>query len=231
MKYKYLLWDIDGTVMNFQAAERAAIRALFAKYGFGPCTDDMLEAYSRINIRYWQALERNEMTKPEILVARFRDFFTACGLPADRAEAFNEDYQPALGDTVVFNDNAPALLMALHERGYILCAVTNGTQVAQHKKLAVSGLDRIFNYIFISEEIGTEKPNIAFFDSVLDTVGDPDRSRYLIIGDSLTSDILGGNNAGIDTCWYAPADAVPDRDVRIVYRIHDLKEIMKVLGA
>lgn len=228
-QYIYLLFDVDGTVLDFLAAEKAAVKALFIRYGFGECTDENVARYSRINIKYWEALERNEMTKPQILVGRFREFFREMNLPVEKAEAFNDDYQIALGDTVVFRDRAFELLNALKGK-YTLCAVTNGTKTAQRKKLSASGLDKVFDRVFISEDIGAEKPNKEFFDYVFEQLGHPDRSQVLIIGDSLTSDIRGGVNAGIDTCWYAPDYAGPDPETRIDYRIRNLWELNDILG-
>lgn len=228
--YKYLLWDIDGTVLDFLAAEKAAIKALFVKFGFGECSDENVRVYSEINVRYWQMLERNEMTKPEILVGRFKEFFEVMGLDASKAEAFNAEYQIALGDTIVFCDDAFTILNNQKEK-YKLVAITNGTALAQAKKLKGSGLDKVFHHIFISEEVGYEKPNKEYFDIVLQEAGIKDKSEALIIGDSLTSDIKGGENMGIDTCWYNPSkkkskegDSVP------TYIIEDLHELDDILN-
>ena len=100
--YKYLLWDIDGTILDFLASEAYAIRTLFKKYNLGECNDEMLGRYSQINTKYWQKLERGELTKPEILVGRFREFFETSGIDASIAESFNRDYQVTLGDYIEF---------------------------------------------------------------------------------------------------------------------------------
>ena len=227
-KYTYLLWDIDGTILDFLAAEKEAIKHLFIKYGFGPCSDEMVARYSKINVRYWEALERNEMTKPEILVGRFREFFETEGLDVSKAEAFNRDYQLALGDTIVFCDDCFDLIASLKGK-YKLGAVTNGTIEAQSKKLKASGLDQIFDAIFISDEIGVEKPNSGFFDCVIEKMQIKDVSQALIIGDSLTSDIKGGNVAGFDTCWYNPHGKKNTAGVTINYEIAELHEILSIL--
>ena len=220
--YGYILWDIDGTVLNFLEAEKAAIRKCFEIHGLGTCTDEMLSEYSQINMRYWEMLERGEMSKHDILVGRFREFFKAHGLPADAAEPFNDDYQIRLGDTVVFNDNAPDILRRLKGCA-VQCAVTNGTKIAQERKLERSGLNKIFDYVFISEDLGFEKPDKRYFDAVFEALGAPDPKEMIIIGDSLTSDIKGGINAGIDTCWYNPDRKKADSGA--VYEISDLSEL------
>lgn len=228
MRYKYLLWDVDGTLLDFEAAEKAAIQNLFPKYGFGECTDEMVHTYSRINTKYWQALERGEMTKSQILIGRFIEFFEHENLDTSKAEQFNSDYQLALGDTIVFCDDAFTILQGL-KKDHVLAAVTNGTTAAQKKKLSRSKLDTLFDHIFISELIGIQKPRKEFFDEVFLLAGITDPSECLIIGDSLTSDILGGINAGIDTCWYNPSGKPADPSIVPTYIIHDLHEITELL--
>ena len=198
-----ILWDVDGTLLDFAAAEAAAIRRLFAEHGLGDCTEEMLRRYSAINKRWWERLERGEVTRMQVLEGRFREFFTAEGLDASLAPAFNERYQVCLGDTIVYRDDSLAIVRAL--RGRVRqYAVSNGTVVAQEKKLRLSGLGALMDGVFLSEELGVEKPDPAFFDRVFSAIGPVDRQTVLIVGDSRTSDIRGGRNAGIRTCWYAP---------------------------
>lgn len=226
--YKYLLWDIDGTVLDFLAAEAKAIRFLFNKYSLGECSDEMLGQYSRINVKYWQKLERNELTKPEILIGRFREFFEAIGADPSIAESFNKDYQSALGDYIEFICGAKEALLSQKGK-YTLAAVTNGTKIAQEKKLKASGLDQIFDAVFISENVGYEKPNVEFFDHVFASLGITDKSEALIIGDSLTSDILGGFNSGIDTCWFNPHGKARSIDIPITYEIDGLGKLKDII--
>ncbi len=227
--YKYLLWDIDGTILDFLASEAYAIRALFQKYKLGACSDEMLQRYSQINVKYWEALERNEMTKPEILVGRFREFFEQIDIDPELAEAFNRDYQLTLGDHLVFVDHADEILQS--EKGkYVLIAVTNGTKIAQTKKLRQTGLDQIFDAVFISEDVGVEKPNAAYFEYVFQKMGISDKKQVLLIGDSLTSDMKGGQIAGIDTCWYNPKHSVNSRNIPVTYEIDHLSKIANIIG-
>lgn len=224
-----VLWDIDGTLLNFHIAEKTAIRALFQKFGLGICTEDMLQDYSRINAVYWKRLERGEMTKPQILTGRFETFFGKYGLDTGCVADFNAAYQLALGDTICFNPGGLEAVQAL--KGSVLqCAVTNGTRIAQRKKLMISGLDSLFDAVFISDEIGIEKPNIGFFDAIWEKIGLFDPEEVLIVGDSLTSDIKGGNNAGIKTCWFNPERSPAPADLRVDYDITELSEVPKICG-
>ena len=226
--YKYILWDIDGTVLDFLASEAYAIRTLFKKYKIGECSDEMIKMYSDINIRYWQKLERNELTKQEILVGRFREFFKKIGVDVSICENFNNDYQLTLGDHIEFVDNAKNILLSQKGK-YVLAAVTNGTKVAQEKKLKLSGLDDIFDAIFISENIGVEKPNNEYFDYVFEQLGVIDKKDVLLIGDSLTSDMKGGFGAGIDTCWYNPDHNPNNLNIPITYEIDNLIKVSEIV--
>ncbi len=226
--YKYLLWDIDGTVLNFLASEAYAIRHLFEKYNLGECDDEKLRLYSDINVKYWQKLERGELTKKEILVGRFRDFFEITGVDVSLAEEFNKDYQETLGEYIEFVDNAEVILLSQKGK-YTLVAVTNGTKVAQEKKLRLSGLTHVFDAIFISENVGAEKPEKKFFDFVFKELGITDKREVLIIGDSLTSDMLGGYLAGIDTCWFNPSHKRNTLDFSVTYEIDALSKIEEIV--
>ncbi len=227
-RFDILLWDVDGTLLDFIAAEKAAVQTLFREFGLGECTDEMVERYSRINKEYWERLERGELSKPEILVRRFADFFASEGLDASKAPEFNEQYQVRLGDTVVFCDDSYELLSSL--RGRVKqYAVSNGTVVAQTRKLRRSGFDRLLDGVFLSEELGYEKPATEFFDQVFAAIGEPDRERVLIVGDSLTSDITGGNRAGIRTCWYNPKGEPNLTAAHADYEIRDLHGILDII--
>lgn len=227
-RFDILLWDVDGTLLDFIAAEKAAVQTLFREFGLGECTDEMVERYSRINKEYWERLERGELSKPEILVRRFADFFASEGLDASKAPEFNEQYQVRLADTVVFCDDSYELLSSL--RGRVKqYAVSNGTVVAQTRKLRRSGFDRLLDGVFLSEELGYEKPATEFFDRVFAAIGEPDRERVLIVGDSLTSDITGGNRAGIRTCWYNPKGEPNLTAAHADYEIRDLHGILDII--
>ncbi len=227
---KTLLWDVDGTLLDFSKAEAYGIRKCFEIFDLGECTDEMLARYSLINKKYWEMLERNELTKPEVLRGRFEEFFKNEGICFDKIDEFNLEYQYRLGDKVFFCDNGLETVKAL--KGKVKqYAVTNGTFVAQSRKLTASGLDKIFDDVFISDKIGFEKPSVEFFNAVQERIGEFNHDEVMIIGDSLTSDMRGGNNANILCCWYNPQANENKFDIKIDYEIKDISEVLNILQA
>ena len=227
-----VLWDIDGTLLDFGQAENYAMKKCFEILNMGVCTDEMVKRYSVINAKYWERLERNEITKQEVLVGRFQEFFETEGLPIVKAVPFNAEYQIRLGDKVFFNDNGLLLVKELKERKILQYAVTNGTLAAQRRKLAASGLEQLLDAAFISDEIGIEKPNSGFFEQVfasLSIAGNFDKDEIMLVGDSLTSDMQGGNNAGIVCCWYNPEGNKSTKELHIDYEIKNLNELKEII--
>lgn len=225
---KTLLWDIDGTLLNFEKSENYAIKKCFEIFEIGECTDEMICLYSLINRKYWEMLERGEITKPEVLHDRFVEFFSSEGIVFERIDDFNAEYQVRLGDKAFFCENALETVTVLKGkvRQY---AVTNGTIVAQSRKLSLSGLDKIFDDVFISDKIGFEKPSLEFFDAVQEKIGKFMTGEVMIIGDSLTSDIRGGINAGILCCWYNPMNHENKTSLKIDYEIKNIAEILNLI--
>ena len=225
---KVILWDVDGTLLDFKKAEYVAIKKCFEIFNLGECSDEMISRYSDINRRYWEKLERKEITKQEVLVNRFVDFFESEDIATNCAEEFNKEYQLQLGETICFCDNCYEMLKDL--KGQVKqYAVTNGTKIAQDRKLQKSGLIDIFDGVFISEEIGCEKPGIEFFEHVWNEIGTYEKEEIIIVGDSLTSDMQGGNNAGITCCWYNPKHLENNSNLKIDYEIDDLQKILGIL--
>lgn len=226
---KTVLWDVDGTLLDFEAAQTAAMRTLFSEFGLGPCTDEMLARYDAINHGFWQRLERGEITKRQVLIGRFEQFFKEYGIDPAVSVPYNDRYQLCLGDTIVHRDDCLSLIDLLkgRVRQYI---VSNGTVAAQTKKLDRSGIGKRMDGVFLSEALGAEKPSPAFFEKVFDAIGPVDRSEVMIVGDSLTSDMQGGMNAGIVTCWYNPKGKPVPEGYRIDYVIQSLNELLSILG-
>ena len=156
-----ILWDVDGTLLDFHAAEYAAVKSLFSEFGYGKCSDDMIARYSEINDSFWKRLERGEITKAQVLVGRFEQFFSEYGISTERVYEFNEKYQPRLGDTIVYCDDSYNIVKSLKGkvRQY---AVSNGTVAAQTKKMKLSGFGALLDGVFLSENMGSEKPNVGF---------------------------------------------------------------------
>ena len=226
---RVILWDVDGTLLDFLAAERQAMTDCFLHFGLGECAPEQIARYSAINRSYWERLERGEVTKTQVLVGRFREFFAGEGIDPALAEAFNEQYQLRLGDTVCFMDNSYELIRSL--RGRVgQYAVTNGTRVAQERKLKKSGLGELFDGVFISELVGAEKPSPLFFDRVFAAIGPVARQEVLIVGDSLTSDMTGGLLAGIRCCWYNPKGLPVPEGMALHYTIGNLNQVKDILA-
>ncbi len=225
---RVILWDVDNTLLNFLAAERVALTTCFERFGYGVCSDAQVARYSAINKSYWLRLERGEITKAELLPGRFVEFFQAEGLAVPDCNAFNEQYQIQLGETVVFIDNGYDLVKKLHGK-VKQYAITNGTLTAQSRKLKKSGLDQLFDGIYISEQVGAEKPSPAFFDAVLQELGTYAKDEILVVGDSLTSDMQGGVWAGLRCCWYNPKGAQIPEHLPIEYSIQNLNEVWDIV--
>ena len=226
---KVILWDIDGTLLDFKAAEYRAMKNCFAVFGLGECTDEMIARYAKINDEYWELLERGGITRRELFSARFRDFFMAEGIAFSEYEEFNKEYQSQLSEIVIFRDNGYELIKELNG-SFKQYAVTNGSYNVQSRKLDKSGLKELFDDCFISDQIGMEKPRVEFFDYVKEHIKKVSDEEILIVGDSLTSDMKGGNQAGIVCCWYNPQKKENSKEVLIDYEISDLWEVKRILG-
>ena len=225
---KVILWDLDGTLTDFTTIESMSIKACFEKFNLGNCTDEMVDVYSNINKKYWEALEKGTVTRNELLFKRFEDFFSVYGLDAGKIPDFKSAYEKLLGETVIFMPHAYETVKALNGK-VIQCLVTNGNKHVQEVKVQKSGLGEFFEHVFISEEIGFEKPAKEFFDKVFEVIGPVNKKEVLIIGDSLTSDISGGNNAGILTCRYNPFHLKNDKGVHVDIEIDDLNQVMTLV--
>ena len=226
---KTVLWDLDNTLLDSRPPERLAIRKCFRDLSLGECTDEMLDAYPAINYKWWEMCERGEKTKDEILVGRFQEFLSTFGRPADKAPQFLADYMDSLGDNIFPIPGAIETLKFLKGKvkQYVL---TNGVWASQRKKVLNSGIIEIVDEVFVSEDIGFEKPAKEIFDYVLDGTGSRNRSEALMVGDSLTTDIRGANNAGIQSCWFNPGHKPRPLDMKIDYEISEISSVVDIIG-
>lgn len=220
---KCVLWDIDGTLLNFKKAQYVALYKCF-EYFNEHLDDDMVDKYDHINHNYWLMLEENKISKNELLVKRFIDFFNIYNIDINPVE-FNEMYQQELGKTYVFNDNGKEVVLKLKDMGIKQFAITNGTKVAQLGKLTGSGLIDLLDEIFISEDVGYEKPSVNFFKPVEEKLNEYGISKEecLIIGDSDSSDMALARNVGIKGIHYTNSESNND------YVISDLSVVLTML--
>lgn len=225
-QYEVLLFDADGTLLDFDRAESLGIESLLAHFGV-PVTKENKEKYHRLNQSYWKRLERGELTRDQVLSLRFEEFFGEFGISVDGMEV-DSLYRETLNESAFLIDGAIELLEAAR-RKFSLYIVTNGVAKTQYKRLADSGIKPYFDGIFISEEAGFQKPSLGFFEYCFERMGRRDVENMLIIGDSLTSDIKGGNAAGIDTCWYRPSGQEATPDVHVDYEASSLDEVRRLL--
>lgn len=224
-----LFFDVDDTLLDFGACERNALQNALQKNGY-PFHESMYQWYHTFNLSLWKQFERGEIDRDAVLHSRFTALFEKYGIRNGDAVRFEEDYIDALSEQYVLAPGALAVVQALSKQ-YRLYIVTNGVARSQYRRLSASGLTEYMQDIFISEEIGSQKPQKAFFDACFLRmgVGEAARKRVMIVGDSLTSDIKGGRDAGLVTCWYHADERVRDIDVVPDYEIRALDELLCLL--
>ncbi len=227
-QYTTILWDVDGTLLDFLYSQRYALTKCFRGVG-REITEEQIQRYSRINDDYWKRLELGKVSKEQLLTGRFLDLFREYGIGNIDVEAFAKEYQEALGSVFSYLDDSLAVCRALQGR-VRQYAVTNGVTASQRNKLEISGLAQAMDGLFISEQVGAPKPYREFFDYVFARIEEKDKTRILIVGDSLSSDIKGGVLAGIHTCWYRPEGTANESAYRPDYEISDLHALYDILG-
>ena len=225
MKYKIVLFDADGTLLDFLRSEHEAVKEALAMSGID-ADDDMISVYSEINDGLWKKLERKEIERSVLLYHRFELFCERYGYEAD-AKKIAADYVKTLGTKGYMLDGAVDMLEALHGK-VKMYIVTNGVESVQRGRYAITGLAKYFDGIFISEAVGANKPDVRYFEYVAGQIEGFDKSEALIVGDSLSSDIKGGVNFGIDTCWYAP-NGEKAQGITPTYTTRSFDEIVDIL--
>lgn len=227
MKYKTLLFDADGTLLDFKKSEREALSDMLKKFG-QPCGDDAARRYSEINDSLWKKLERGEISRNELSLKRFELFGKECGIKCS-PDLMSEVYFSALMSKSFLIKGAYEVCRELSGvcRLYL---ITNGFKQIQEKRFGNSPIAGFFEKSFISEEIGADKPSREYFDAVKAAIPGFDARETLVIGDSLSSDIAGGTGAGLDVCWYNPAGAAAPEGMRINYIISDLSELIGIVN-
>lgn len=226
-KFDTILWDVDQTLLDFKKSEDYAVRYCFRKFG-KEASDETVSIYSRINEGFWKRIEKGEINRKDALVQRFEQLFQQIGEQDMDAGAFQKEYAEALGSVYYYLDDSYELVKKLRGK-YRQYLMTNGVTLTQMKKLRLSRFDQLTDGIFVSEQIGIPKPHKDFFEKCFSMIPGFCKEKAVIVGDSLSSDMRGGNNAGIATCWYNPAGLKNLSDVKIDYEIRNLNEIWDIL--
>ena len=222
-KYYCILFDADNTLLNFDAAENKALAETLVNYGIEPDAETV-QTYRTINEELWRQLEKGQIRREKLFGERFSRFLKAINAAGDGVE-MNRFYLEQLSTHPDLM--SPEVLDVLRELSEVatLAIVSNGAQKVQTRRLAESGVMNFMEDVFISEKMGCEKPNARIFDAALRALGVENREHVLVVGDSLTSDIQGGVNAGLDTCWFNPGHAENPGKVSPTYEIASLEEL------
>lgn len=222
-----VLFDLDDTLFDFHKAEKIALTKTLVHFGIDP-TEETLALYSAINAAHWKRLELGEISREEVKVGRYRELFKTIGVECDPVKA-TAYYESMLAIGHYFMPGAPELLEELYGK-YRLYIVSNGTAKVQEGRIGSSGIAKYMDGIFISQVLGANKPDKQFFDICFAEIPDFSLSETVIIGDSLSSDIKGGINAGITTVWFNPKGIENDNDIKPDYTIKELSEVPGLLS-
>lgn len=225
--YELLLFDLDDTLLDFSSNEKNALKTLYEENHI-PFTAEVFDLYHSINKSLWTSYEKGEIPLDEVLNTRFSKALLPLGITAD-GRLWEKKYRELLSNLHQPIEGAPELIKRL-SGSFRLFIVTNGVTETQMKRLKCSGLYPYFEAIFTSQNIGYQKPAFEFFDYVISHIKDFHSESALLIGDSLNSDIKGGNTAGIDTCWINRSSALNTGEIQSTYTITDLKELYGILG-
>ena len=225
MNYKTILIDLDDTLLDFQKSEDVAIRTTIKTLGIEP-TEDVVSAYKEINLKYWKMFERKEIEREALLIARFKEFCELLNITNKDFSLLNETYFHYLSSSPFEIDGAEEFLKKLNKK-YDIYVITNGVKRVQTIRLSLVNITKYFKKVYISEEIGYQKPSVEFFDFVLNDLNIKNKKEILIIGDSLSSDIQGGINSGIDTMWYNPKGL--QSNINYTYQIKNYDQFFELI--
>lgn len=223
---KAILFDIDNTLLSFDGYVKKAMHDGFQKYGLRAYAPWMFDVFTKHNIRLWSAVERGELTLADLEKVRWNDIFHELQIEFD-GEVFEDYFKAELCESAMVIDGARELLEALSGR-YKLCVASNGPLDQQVRRLTIAGLREYFEALFVSEEIGCNKPAPAFFETCLRRLGNAP-NEVLMVGDSLSSDILGGIRAGLQTCFYNPHGKPVPASLSVNYTVRSLRELADLL--
>jgi len=225
MKYKLVLFDADGTLFDFDKAEKEAFEKTFKQFGINENLELLHKEYEIINLAIWRDFEQKKITSEKLRVERFQRFFAKENLDLDPS-IISPIYLKYLSEGTHLLQGAKEIISFLFGNCELALA-TNGLADVQNPRFADSDLAKYFQHIFISDEIGHPKPDPEFFEHIFSKL--PHNESAIIIGDNLISDIMGGNDFGIDTCWFNPNKRTNESGVIPTFEISDLKELRSIL--
>lgn len=228
MLYDVLLFDLDDTLLDFGMTEQNAFRILFEEYGLPDGLKDYLESYKAISKELWNDLENGRITLAELKIERFKRLFREHSLEIDPV-VFGQKYIENLGKEVHMIAGVEEMFAGMKD--FRIALLTNGFKDAQNARVNGSALKNLFEVIVTSEETGFQKPQKEIFAYTLEKLKITDPSRVLMIGDSLSSDVQGGNNFGIDTCWFNPSRKLNETDIQPTFEIHTWKMLAEIVNA
>jgi len=227
-KYDIFLFDADDTLYDHDKAESAALSTMFARYGFD-YSEEVRMKYRKINAQVWAEYQRDEISEADFPTSRYVRLFELIGVQCDDVHAFNEQYLVEMGKGAQLIDGAQEICREIVAAGKQIFIVTNGLFAVQQSRIKNSLISDCISDYFVSSAVGYRKPQIEFFEHVFSHIPPIDKSKIIVIGDSLSADIAGGNNAGIDTCWINPQKSANGSGIVPTYEIHALDEVRKFI--
>ncbi|WP_169081513.1 YjjG family noncanonical pyrimidine nucleotidase [Paenibacillus sp. PL91] len=227
MKYEVVLFDADDTLFDYSLAEAHALKSVFIEHQI-ELQPSHVELYRSVNQQLWNDFEKGTVTLDFLRHERFRRMFAEVQVELD-AIHFSERYVHYLGEGSFLIEGSDVLIHQMRGSGHRIAIITNGIKQTQHSRIGRSSLANSFEHIIVSEDTGYSKPHTGIFDYAFDKLQITDKSKVLIVGDSLTSDIQGGINYGIDTCWYNPKRKRNETLIKPTYEIQRLDELLQYI--
>jgi YjjG family noncanonical pyrimidine nucleotidase len=227
MNYKWIIFDADGTLFDYDQAEAAAIKMTFEHFGHA-FKSDYISLYRQCNKQLWDAFERGELTLEKLKVERFELYLNTLSINND-AHAFSDRYLYYLGRGAQLIDGAEHVLESLSGKAGLIM-MTNGIKEVQRSRLNLSPIQAYFSDIIISDEVGVAKPDNRIFEIAMENMSISDKGSVIIVGDNLSSDIKGGIDFGIDTCWYNPKGNEVNPEIRATYEVQKLEDLLPIVG-
>jgi len=228
MEIKAILFDVDGTLFDFSKAEQTAFTKTLSYFGIIDKNGKLAKNYAQCNDRMWEKFEQGQISAKKLRIERFRLFLEQSRLPGKAAE-FSKKYISELSRCRYLLPGAKQILQQLFGK-FEINLITNGLQDVQRSRIEKSELANYYSQLFISEEIGFPKPDRRIFDFVFKKILHKNKKQVLIVGDNLFSDIKGGIDYGIRTCWFNPLNAANSSNIVPEFEIQDLTELKKILG-